>query len=194
LTPSGVSLGADPYSAGADVAGRVAPAFRPVIDTARLVLRPLRDSYVDDIVAAIGEYDVAKMLARVPHPYTRDHAAAYIGFTRRSAAAQRSLILGVTIGDRLIGAVSLDAIPSRNRLGYWLVRDQWGHGYATEAVAAVIAYAFAALGVRQVRSGVCSSTTRHPSACSASSASVSSGAVMPAPLRGTSGLNIPLRC
>jgi RimJ/RimL family protein N-acetyltransferase len=143
------------YSAGADVAGRIVPpAFRPVIETPQLVLRPLNVSDLDDIVSTIGDYEVSKMLARVPHPYTRDHATAYIAFARRNAIARRGIAFGVTLAGRVIGVVGLDAIPGRNRLGYWFARRHWGRGYATEAVRAVLAYAFGVLGARVVRAGV----------------------------------------
>jgi RimJ/RimL family protein N-acetyltransferase len=143
------------YSAGADVAGRVVHrCFCPVVETPRLVLRPLNVRDVEDIVSTIGDYEVSKMLARVPHPYTRDHAAAFVAFAQRNAVARRGIAFGVTLAGRVIGVVGLDAIRARNRIGYWFARRHWGRGYATEAVGAVAAYAFEVLGVRVLRAGV----------------------------------------
>src|ERR1051326_2371918 len=77
-----------------DVTGRlVPPAFRPVIVTGRLVLRPLRESDVPDMVAGVGDFAVAKMLARVPHPYTVEDARTAIASTGANAVARRGINL-----------------------------------------------------------------------------------------------------
>ncbi len=133
---------------------RLASPFRPTIATRRLVLRPLVASDAAAVAAAIGDPAVSRNLARVPHPYRRTDAEAYVAFTERAAASRRSLILAITRGGVAIGVVSIDAIPARNRLGYWLAQGHWGRGYGSEAVAATIAYALEVLGVRLVRAGV----------------------------------------
>jgi RimJ/RimL family protein N-acetyltransferase len=144
-----------PYHRAGSTRGLViAPPFRPTIETQRLVLRPLSDSDADDIVTIIGDVGVARMLARVPHPYGRENADSFIRFAANGAAARRSLISAITLRGRLIGVVSIDDIRGRNRLGYWLGREVWGRGYGTEAVSALVAYAFTVLGLRQIRAGV----------------------------------------
>jgi RimJ/RimL family protein N-acetyltransferase len=132
----------------------VAPRFQPVIVTRRLVLRaPARRDF-DAIVAGIGDLAVARNLARVPHPYGAADAEDFLAFARWHAATQRSLILAITRGDGLIGVASIDGIPTRFRLGYWLARAHWGRGYGREAVAALVAYAFDVIGAPLVRAGV----------------------------------------
>jgi ribosomal-protein-alanine N-acetyltransferase len=143
------------YDPASDATGRVLPpAFRPVIETARLVLRPPTLQDIDDVVRAIGDLAVSRNLARVPHPYTRENAQSYVLFAARGAALRRSLISAIALDGRLIGVVSIDAIPARNRVGYWLARDHWGRGFASEAVGAAAAYAFQVLGLRLLRAGV----------------------------------------
>ena len=138
-----------------DVTGRVvAPAFRPAIATARLLLRPLRASDVADMVAGAGDLAVSRMLARVPHPYTEDHAATVIAASLANAVAQRGIVFAITLAGRLIGQIGLNGIHWRNGMGYWLARPHWGKGYATEAVGTVVAYAFEELDLPLVRAGV----------------------------------------
>jgi 8-oxo-dGTP diphosphatase len=132
----------------------VPPAFRPQITTRRLRLRPLTPGDAGAIAAGLGDAAVARMLARVPHPYPPHQAAAYIAFATQAAAGRQALILAIERNGVPIGCVSLGAIPYRNRLGYWLVRAHWGNGYAGEAVAAFVRYAFVELGVGFVRAGV----------------------------------------
>jgi RimJ/RimL family protein N-acetyltransferase len=138
-----------------EAGGAIAPpAFLPRIATARLLLRPLVAADAPALAAGLGDAAVAHMLARVPHPYEAAHAAAYVAQAAAMAAARRALTLAVVREGALIGVVSLQTIPYRNRLGYWLARGHWGKGYGREAVAAVVDYAFAGLGLRHLRAGV----------------------------------------
>jgi RimJ/RimL family protein N-acetyltransferase len=47
--------------------------------------------------------------------------------------------------DRLIGAcgLTIERDHDRAELGYWIGKPYWGNGYATEAAAALVRYAFA---------------------------------------------------
>lgn len=40
------------------------------LETKRLILRKPRKSDWKDIVEGAGEYDIAKMMSNIPHPYT----------------------------------------------------------------------------------------------------------------------------
>jgi RimJ/RimL family protein N-acetyltransferase len=131
----------------------VKPRLDPTIDTARLTLRPLHQSDAGDIVTGVGDPAVARMLARVPLPYRHVHAEDFIAHARQSAHEGRNLILAVVDG-RLIGVMSIEEMPGRCELGYWLARTCWGRGFATEAGEAILAYAFDALRLRLIRSAV----------------------------------------
>ena len=124
------------------------------IRTDRLRLRPPVAGDRDAIVAAIGRWDVARWLARVPHPYAAADAEAFIAASAARRAAGRELALLVLDDDGLAGCVGLDPLGPEPELGYWIAPDRWGRGYATEAAAATIALAFGRLGARRIRSGV----------------------------------------
>ena len=56
---------------------------------------------------------------------------------------------------RIIGAFGLAPSPwGDTELSWMLARGDWGHGYATEAVRAVIGYAFSQLHVRRIYAAV----------------------------------------
>jgi RimJ/RimL family protein N-acetyltransferase len=53
----------------------------------------------------------------------------------------------------LIGSVGLRDIDREHEqaeLGFWIGREWWGHGYAREAAAAVIAFGFGVLGLNRI--------------------------------------------
>lgn len=114
----------------------------PVLTTSRLVLRPLRPDDAPAIVAGVGDWEVAQWLAVVPHPYGAGDAQRFLSEIVPAAEAIWAIDDGA-----LAGVISVDG-----ELGYWLARDRWGRGYATEAGRAVVDWHFAR-GARVLPSG-----------------------------------------
>jgi ribosomal-protein-alanine N-acetyltransferase len=57
-------------------------------------------------------------------------------------ARRAPLVLGVCLGDELVGHVGLSAIPDGVEIGYAIADGHQGKGFATEAVAAMTAWGF----------------------------------------------------
>jgi RimJ/RimL family protein N-acetyltransferase len=132
----------------------VNPQRDPIIRTARLTLRLLRESDADDLVAGLGDPAVSQMLARVPHPYRRQDAEAFIALARQRAQAETHLNLAIVHDGRVVGGIGINAMPITCEIGYWLARPCWGRGFATEAARAILAYGFEVFGLKLIRSGV----------------------------------------
>ena len=127
----------------------------PAIQTARLVLRAPAADDIDAIVAGIGDFDVARMLAEVPHPYSRADAERFIAAAAAGHAARTDLNLIIEADGVAVGGLGLHGRPpAPDRFGYWLRRDRWGAGLAVEAARAVLAFAFETLGCERIPSGV----------------------------------------
>ena len=109
---------------------RAIPAAEP-IETPRLTLRPAAAADIGRMVAEISDPAVARMLARVPWPYRRRDAEAFLASV--AATTGRDLPLAIVLDGRLIGGIGLSGIRGEREFGYWLGRDHWGKGYATEA-------------------------------------------------------------
>lgn len=109
-------------------------AERAFVTTPRLSLRPLEAQDAAAVADAIGNYDVARWLGRVPYPYRGTDAEAFIA----AQGAKRGLYWFIHDGDGIVGGISIDG-----ELGYWLKRQAWGLGYATEAALAAAAAHFA---------------------------------------------------
>lgn len=101
------------------------------IRTDRLVLRPPETTDADRIATLVGDWDVARWLTHVPHPYDLSDARTFI-----AGPGQKGVYM-IVAEDGLVGCVS-----HRAELGYWLGRAFWGRGYASEAARALVARHF----------------------------------------------------
>lgn len=112
-----------------------------VIDTARLKLRPLCADDARRLAELASDPQVSRMTTRIPHPYGLADAEGFIAAQAANASGRVFAIQGE--GERLIGVVGLHSEPPTPwpELGYWLGRDYWGRGYATEAARAVVDWA-----------------------------------------------------
>jgi Acetyltransferases, including N-acetylases of ribosomal proteins len=127
-----------------------------VIETARMTLDAPDAADAAAITAALSDFDVAGRLARVPWPYRPEHAAAFLAHCDAARTSGEAHVYGLRPkGERrLLGLVGLQGLPNDPEIGYWLVKDAWGRGYATEAGRAMLDLAFDGLGLPAVRSGV----------------------------------------
>lgn len=124
----------------------------PTLATDRLLLRPPTLADVAEIARLANDFEVARWLSRVPHPYNEADARYYV--TEVAAEDWAWLICAAADGATL-GAVGLAPRPDMDavELGYWLGRAYWGQGYATEAARAVVDHARTALTPSRIVAG-----------------------------------------
>lgn len=122
-------------------------------ETGRLLLRAPEPRDVDRIAEILCDEQVVRWLARAPWPYERRHAEDWIAGAAEAAAAGEERTFAIVHHD-LIGMIGLRDIKTTPQLGYWLARRWWGRGLMTEAVRAVVAFAFEALEIDTITSGV----------------------------------------
>ena len=128
--------------------------IRPSIETERLRLRPFAPADADEAARLAGERDIAATTANIPHPYVIADAESWIGGQQAEWDEDRGVTFAITLREdgALIGAIGLRAERAHQRaeLGYWIGVPWWGHGYATEAARAVVAFGFDELGLNRV--------------------------------------------
>ena len=133
----------------APVKGRQGEAFMFHVTT-RLLLRPFWSDDWQQVFDGIADEGVVRNLARVPWPYAEDDARSW---TRRSQdCCFPSFAVIESASGRLIGSAGIAGDDDKTELGYWIRRDAWGHGYATEAARGVIEIA-RMLGHRRLVAG-----------------------------------------
>ena len=126
----------------------------PVIVTPRLRLRPPKATEAARIARLADDPKVGPMTARIPHPYSLADAEAFLAHVRVADPAHERVFAIERPGHGLIGMTGFHRGDfGRSELGYWLGRDFWGAGYATEAVKALLAWARVAWGRRMVVAG-----------------------------------------
>lgn len=127
--------------------------MQPILTTPRLTLRPYELSDAERVQHLAGDERIARMTANIPHPYEDGMAEQWISQHRdwfaNKTAVPYAMVL--TESHELIGTISLAQISEgRGNLGYWVGVPYWGHGYCTEAAAALIDYAFSSLNLTQI--------------------------------------------
>jgi 8-oxo-dGTP diphosphatase len=123
-----------------------------VIDTLRQRIRPPRLDDAQAISAMAADWEVAKQTASVPHPYDPIYAKKFVDETSDIKSAARWVVERQS-DHVIVGVVGVGGTGYHD-LGFWLDRDHWGQGYATEAVTAVADFALDALDVVEIRAGV----------------------------------------
>lgn len=123
----------------------------PVLETSRLVLRAPRLEDATMIAALANDRRIAENTARLPHPYAVADAERFISSSELEGE------LAFLITSRRGAVMGVAGIAKRHEsapeLGYWLGSEFWGQGYATEAVRALIDYAFAELRHEALQAG-----------------------------------------
>ena len=119
------------------------------IRSERLFLRPGWPEDWIELLAAIDDPAIVRNLARAPWPYTADDAREFLALPQERLLPRLFVTLPSADGARLIGGVGLSRDGDAISLGYWIARDYWGQGFATEAARALLSQA-RAIGHRDV--------------------------------------------
>ncbi len=133
-----------------------------VLETDRLWLRRMNQDDVETLFVIFGD---PITVAHFPVPWTRDEVVAGIERTlkryRDDGYGLWMMVVkdtGEAVGDCGLVRQLLPTGPEVE-VGYHLRRDHWGRGYATEAAARCIAYAFSELRIERVISLIRPSNT-----------------------------------
>lgn len=124
------------------------------LETRRLLLRsPVMDD-ADNIANYLNDFAVSGNLARVPFPYRRVDAEAWLK-TRRAGLPPTETSFAIDLpGEGCVGVVGFHQGVDGTILGYWLARPFWGRGIMTEAAGAALDWFFETTEAEEVLSGI----------------------------------------
>jgi RimJ/RimL family protein N-acetyltransferase len=129
--------------------------WQPVLETDRLILRPFEpaDAPLVQVLAAARE--IADTTLTIPHPYPDGAAAAWIATHQPAWQAGSGATYAITLRDTqtLVRTIGLHIMKAHAcaELGYWIAVPCWNQGYCTEALRAVLAFAFDSLKLHRIQ-------------------------------------------
>ncbi|WP_051279682.1 GNAT family N-acetyltransferase [Chitinilyticum aquatile] len=113
---------------------------QPTLLASRLILRPLLEA---DAAPLSLLANVPEIAARTRHSLiTPDDVLALISELRQPYCPERVFAVCRKSDRQLIGCTGLVLGEMEADAGYWIAKDQWGQGYATEALKATVDFAF----------------------------------------------------
>lgn len=119
------------------------------IRSERLFLRPGWPEDWQELEPLIADENVVRNLASAPWPYTSEDARRFLDLPQEGRMPRLLVTVPGAHGARTIGCIGLDRRGGDVELGYWIARDHWGRGYASEAARATTDLA-RALGHRRL--------------------------------------------
>jgi len=131
---------------------------QPILRTLRLELRPFRSTDANRVAELANDEELSRNLRSFEYPYSLEDANNWLGELPLEWEQGKSAVFGVvrcaTEGrpNELVGAIGIVLDPQSNRgeLGYWIGRNYWGQGIATEASQSMLDFAFSQLGLNKV--------------------------------------------
>jgi len=126
-----------------------------ILETERLILRPIAQSDVPVLHPLINDVDVACTMLSTPHPYPRDEFSSFVNKALEAMERRERYEMAITQKETglAFGAIRFFNISwehLRSEMGYWLGKQYWGSGYATEATKRMIRFGFEELGLERI--------------------------------------------
>ena len=127
--------------------------MQTVLQTERLVLKPVDETLLDSAYAYAGNPENAKMMIFLPHA---DKAETERLLREAAAEWQKEQPVyyefGIFFEEKHIGAITVYRLdePGSSELGWILHKDYWNRGFVTEAAKAAIRFSAETLGLRRV--------------------------------------------
>lgn len=127
---------------------------QPVIETRRLRLAPLAPGDAAEMERLASDAAIAATTLSIPHPYPPGLAGRWIESIAGSWANGVSGTWSIRLLDHgvFVGVIDIRLEPwsDSGEMGYWIGTPFWGRGYATEAVRAIVDFAFSNMGLNRV--------------------------------------------
>ena len=126
----------------------------PVIETRRLTLRAPARRDAAAMAKLANDFDVVRMTARMPWPYTARDAEDFIGRCEQRDWEHDATFAIELEDEGFAGVIGFFGnADGETEVGYWLGRPYWGRGIATEALKGALGWAGRAWRKRCVVAG-----------------------------------------
>src|SRR5260221_1442325 len=117
------------------LAARRRGSMSVILETGRLLLRPPRAADISHFVPLLKDFDVAKNLSKVPHPYTEDNACAFVVQAAHDWRSGEDLAFGILRKSPGAYFGTCGVHPAHDwEFGYLLETSYYGHGAGDDAL------------------------------------------------------------
>ena len=119
------------------------PLRTPTAVSSQIALVPVSPRHADAIQRLVTSDRTIIEQTRLPDPYPDDGAKRWIEYARPRHQRGEEYTFAVERDREVVGACGLIVSDDQREaeLGYWIGRPYWGHGYATKAARAAVAFA-----------------------------------------------------
>jgi ribosomal-protein-alanine N-acetyltransferase len=126
-----------------------------ILETERLLLRQPERRDIPALVPLANDYDVARNLSTLPHPYTVAHGEEFVARVEEQRATGTDFNFAITrrSDDAYMGGCGVHVKQGKFEFGYWLGKPFWKLGYATEAARRLVGFAFDELETESLWAG-----------------------------------------
>lgn len=126
----------------------------PILETDRLVLRELKEDDAIDILSCFSNKEVLRYYGQKPLT-SIDQVQQIIRNFSMNFNEKRGIKWGIELKGRegIVGTIGFQEWTQEHQradLSYALYPDNWGNGYASEAVCKVVSYGFEELAIKRI--------------------------------------------
>jgi ribosomal-protein-alanine N-acetyltransferase len=120
------------------------------IQTQRLILRKITSDDLEMIYDWMRDPELTKYEDWIPHGSV-DYTRGFISWLTGDYKTEHIYCWGLQLGERIIGfAMVVDVNEWSGSIAYYIKRDLWSNGYATEAVDAIMNFMFFDVGLDRI--------------------------------------------
>lgn len=103
----------------------------------------------------LKDLEQTKYMYVIPHPYTLEDGKNFVEYLKSIRDNQKEYELGIFLkeNDQFLGAMSLHDINLEFQtasIGYWVAKEHWRKGIATEAARVLLRFGFEELGLNRI--------------------------------------------
>lgn len=123
------------------------------LETDRLILRQFIMDDAARVQELAGNKDVAKTTLGIPHPYTIELAKSWIeNHPRMVKDGTLPFAIVLKTESVIVGTMTIrvNEPHKKGELAYWVGKEYWGNGYATEAAKEIVRHSFEDLNLNRV--------------------------------------------
>ena len=126
----------------------------PIINTKRLILRKLQIEDTPVLVELLNNRKITDNILNIPYPFQEPDAVFRIRYVHKGFVTKERYVFAIIANTTgiLVGEIALHLQNKEYsaQLAYWVGEPHWNKGYATEAINAIIDFAFETLNLKNI--------------------------------------------